>query len=227
MNNKKNTMVIIMAAALAVMAVAIIILSVNTIALKKTLANDNGTPDNSISSQNMESQSNVLENQSSAQQTEAANALGEITIEEAKNIAIERAGVSKESLVYISAHEERDRNTAYYEVEFSDVSYEYKYKIDLSGNIIFYDKDSYHSKANSNIASSSNAEYIGVDKAKSIALADCGLSDSDVSYTKEVLERENGTFVYELEFKSSSKEYEYEIDAFSGKILEQSIKSAK
>ena len=138
MNNKKNTMVIIMAAALAVMAVAIIILSVNTIALKKTLANDNGTPDNSISSQNMESQSNVLENQSSAQQTEAANALGEITIEEAKNIAIERAGVSKESLVYISAHEERDRNTAYYEVEFSDVSYEYKYKIDLSGNIIFY-----------------------------------------------------------------------------------------
>ena len=128
MNNKKNTMVIIMAAALAVMAVAIIILSVNTIALKKTLANDNGTPDNSISSQNMESQSNVLENQSSAQQTEAANALGEITIEEAKNIAIERAGVSKESLVYISAHEERDRNTAYYEVEFSDVSYEYNIK---------------------------------------------------------------------------------------------------
>ncbi len=69
-------------------------------------------------------------------------------------------------------------------------------------------------------ANSSNEDYIGKAKAKSIALSDAGLSEKNVRRLKAKLEREHRTMVYEVEFKSGRMEYEYEIDAASGAILQ-------
>ena len=62
--------------------------------------------------------------------------------------------------------------------------------------------------------------YISQDKAKSIALERAGLSDSSVTFYEVKLDYDDGRAVYELEFKSGSMEYEAEIDAVSGAILD-------
>ena len=79
------------------------------------------------------------------------------------------------------------------------------------------------SKSSGTKTSTSSGSYIGVDKAKSIALKHAGKSASSVSFTKAKLDKDDGKVVYEIEFRSGHTEYEYDIDAYSGKILEYDI----
>lgn len=62
-------------------------------------------------------------------------------------------------------------------------------------------------------------KYIGNDKAKNIALTHAGLKASQVSSLSCDLDNEKGVVIYEIEFKYNGEEYDYEIDAVSGKIL--------
>ncbi len=63
-------------------------------------------------------------------------------------------------------------------------------------------------------------EEIGMEAAKKIALAKAGLTEQDGSWKEEKRDREDGLLVYELEFVSGNKEYEFEINAHNGIILE-------
>ena len=62
--------------------------------------------------------------------------------------------------------------------------------------------------------------FIGVDKAKEIALKKAGLSSGDVIFDRTELDIENGVHVYEVEFRMGKKEYTADIKADDGKILE-------
>ena len=62
-----------------------------------------------------------------------------------------------------------------------------------------------------------------MDKAKAIALGDAGLSSSGVTFTKAKLDKDDGTVVYEVEFFKGNTEYDYEINAVSGKIRDKDI----
>ena len=66
---------------------------------------------------------------------------------------------------------------------------------------------------------------IGIDKATEIALKDAGLAESDVQFTKQQPDMDDGVSIYEVEFTSGELEYEYDIDAATGKILESSTDS--
>lgn len=60
-----------------------------------------------------------------------------------------------------------------------------------------------------------------VEEAKAKALEDAGLTASQVTFTEAKLERDDGRDVYEIEFYTADyKEYDYEIDARTGKVLE-------
>ena len=59
-------------------------------------------------------------------------------------------------------------------------------------------------------------EYITVEKAKEIAVAHAGVSPSRVECE---FDRDDGRYVYEIEFKVGRYEYEYEIDAQSGEVV--------
>lgn len=59
---------------------------------------------------------------------------------------------------------------------------------------------------------------VTLDAAKTAALTDAGLTAADVTYTKEALDYEDGMAVYEIEFYTSTHEYEYEIHAASGTV---------
>jgi len=62
--------------------------------------------------------------------------------------------------------------------------------------------------------------YIGMDRAKAIALEHAGLTASQVRFTHTRMDREDGVIVYEVEFRQGQTEYEYEIDAAIGRILD-------
>ncbi|MCI9438828.1 MAG: hypothetical protein HFH85_17055 [Lachnospiraceae bacterium] len=64
-----------------------------------------------------------------------------------------------------------------------------------------------------------------MDSAKSIALADAGLTESDVTFTKEKLDWDDGVAVYDIDFFTADMEYEYEIDAATGVIMDKSAEA--
>ena len=66
---------------------------------------------------------------------------------------------------------------------------------------------------------------IGLEAAKEIALADAGLTAADVTFTKERYEREDFVWVYEIDFYTSTQEYDYEINADTGEIYSRSVES--
>lgn len=150
-----------------------------------------------------------------------------ISLKEAKNIALKHAGISSSEATFVKAKKDYEDGIQVFEIEFYSGNTEYDYEIRVSnGEIISYDKDiENYSIPSKNSASSQtpSSNYIGVDKAKSIALKDAGLSSSSVTFTKAKLDREDGVRVYEIEFFTSDKEYEYEINASSGKIRDKDV----
>lgn len=68
-------------------------------------------------------------------------------------------------------------------------------------------------------------EQISLDDAKKAALTDAGLYSSDVIYTKEKLDYEDGIAVYDIEFYTSTMDYEYEIHATTGAIHSKDVET--
>lgn len=99
-----------------------------------------------------------------------------------------------------------------YEIEFVTDEAEYEYEIDASTGAIREKSVESRGKTRQDSAS-----YIGVDRAKRIALSRAGLSAGDVSFTKAKLEKDDGVRVYEIEFRAGGTEYEFEIDAVTGR----------
>jgi hypothetical protein len=65
--------------------------------------------------------------------------------------------------------------------------------------------------------------YISMDMAKSITLKDAGLRPSFVTFEKALLKKDDGKIIYEIEFFTSTYEYEYEVDAYTGAILSKDV----
>ncbi len=61
-------------------------------------------------------------------------------------------------------------------------------------------------------------EFISEAKAKEIALSDAGVNESQIRDYEIELDRERGVYYYEINFEAGGLEYEYDIDAKSGKI---------
>lgn len=64
-----------------------------------------------------------------------------------------------------------------------------------------------------------NAAYIGQDKAKELALKHAQLASNQVTFVSATLDWEDGKAVYDVEFYTTGKEYDYEVDALTGQIL--------
>ncbi len=85
----------------------------------------------------------------------------------------------------------------------------------------FSDVLSVKTSASTKAASSSapKSSYIGVSKAGDIALKHAGYKKSHVRQFECKLDKDNGVYVYEVEFEYGRYDYEYEINAKTGKIL--------
>ena len=66
---------------------------------------------------------------------------------------------------------------------------------------------------------SSEQDYIDAEEAKSIAINHAGVDEDGIYDFSCKLDHEHGTLVYEIEFKANKYEYDYEVNAISGKII--------
>lgn len=171
------------------------------------------------------------------------DALAKLSVEELKDLAEAGAPampIGKEAAAYAAEQyagttaldsvtaevdPELDESPAHYEVELHTVWGEFEYLVDAyTGKVLSGQKDllataSVGNKATKPSAPSGAVQDIGHAKAKSIALNHAGVSENE-AYDMEIeLDDEDGTLVYEVEFKSGGMEYSYEINAASGAIL--------
>ena len=167
-----------------------------------------------------------------------------IGMDAARSAAEEYAGTTAMDSVTAEVDPELDESPAHYEVELQTARGEFKYLVDAyTGKVLSGQKDLLAAVSASNEttkpsgqkpASASNettkpsdqkpapsgsVQNIGYAKAKSIALNHAGMSENQVYDMDIELDDEDGTLIYEVEFKSGNMEYDYEIDAASGAIL--------
>lgn len=75
-------------------------------------------------------------------------------------------------------------------------------------------------------STSQQADYIGADAAKAIALEAAGIGEADATFTSAELENRNSTAYYEVDFTAGGQEYDYDIDALTGTVIQHSQKAA-
>lgn len=140
----------------------------------------------------------------------------------AKQIALKHAGLKEKEVSFVRVALGMDDGRYEYDVEFYKGNVEYDYELDAkTGRILEVDKDienfAVPGKKPSNPA---NPGLITLDQGKSIALKHAGLQASQVQFTKAKLDRDDGRQIYDIEFRAGYAEYDYEIDAKTGKILD-------
>lgn len=142
-----------------------------------------------------------------------------ITKDQAKSIALEDAGVAESDTQFIWIEEDYEDGRSIYDVEFFANGTEYDYEIDCStGRIISSDFDIEHYTPDTG---NSAGTGITLDEARSIALAKVpGATTSDIRIH---LDRDDGYQIYEGEIYYNRMEYEFEIDASTGTIIEWSV----
>ena len=156
--------------------------------------------------------------------------------EKAKNIALEDAKVKIDDVTFTKCVLDKDKGKQIYDIEFYTDMAEYDYEISAdTGNVFSRDTEPVKqrkkvSKKKNNVASSKGtkkandaSKYIGVEKARSIALRDAGISSQNAYFNKAALDHDDGYPVYDIEFRSGDIEYDYEINAVNGSVIEKSV----
>lgn len=150
-----------------------------------------------------------------ASQPAASSSGNMISAEEAKSKALSHAGLTNDQVSFVKEKLDRDHGRQSYDVEFYTKDFkEYDYEIDAyTGEVISYDFDA-DSYAPSSAASGSS---ITADQAKQTALAQIpGATTSDIWEFET--DYDDGRLVYEGKILYDNREYEFEIDGYSGAI---------
>lgn len=164
---------------------------------------------------------------------------------EACDIALEDAGFTRSDTSRMRTGLDYEDGYFEYEVEFYVDGVEYEYVIQAdNGDIIKRDIDGKRGGAAPNAVTTTapaettpakeetttaavtteDAQSGGIteDDAKAIAVADAGVSEADVMFTKSKTDYEDGIQIYEIDFYTSDTEYDYEIAVSDGKIVKKS-----
>ena len=164
--------------------------------------------------------------------------------EAAEEIALRHSGISRTDAVMLETELEYENGGLVYEVEFKAGQKEYEYHVSaITGEVLKYEIEARENDADDddnkptapggqNHSGSGSGHQtppsdpapadpvlISSNKALKIALEHAGADRSNVTRIEVELDREHGTLVYEVEFKFNGYEYDYEIDAATGRIL--------
>lgn len=140
-----------------------------------------------------------------------------ILLKDAKKIALDDAGVIEKVTFTEETLVAGGIKSPYYYFAFESASARWTYKIDAVLGVIM-------DKTCDKIIPLA-PEFIGLEKAKQIALEDAGLDEAaqKIVFTREELSRNSGKPNYVLEFYTDRCAYSYKVDAVSGDILEKNI----
>lgn len=137
-----------------------------------------------------------------------------ISRDRAKEIALEDAkkDFSKEVSLDTDISVKIDKDI--YEVSFFLGGIEYEYEIRMSDGVIL-DKDR-DIPTNDN---SSDTPVITLEEAKEKVLKEVNLKEKEVTFLKEKKEKYGSTYIYELEFYTNDKKFEYDVNPNTGNTL--------
>ncbi len=207
---------------LTLAALSTAFLGYNSIRGNAETANSN----NVVSENNADNTSNSLNNSDAKADTSNV-----ITEDEAKKIALDHAGMKESDVTNFKIKLDTEDGVKEYEVEFYFGNTEYDYDINaISGKIISFDhdvEDDFDSDSNTNDTTVDSSKVITEDEAKSIALKDAGIEEADAKSIQIKLDTDDGVKEYEVEFYTADKEYDYEINASTSKILSKDVESYK
>lgn len=160
-----------------------------------------------------------------------------MTVEEAIQIAFDHAGVKAEDVHFDDKEFDIDDGVKLYELEFYANGYEYEYDIHaVTGEVLKFERDTdndnksarkeakatqtANQKAPAKKQESKKEEYISMDRAKQIAFEHAGVNGANARFDDQEFDMDDGVPSYELEFDVGNNEYEYDIHAVTGAILD-------
>lgn len=148
----------------------------------------------------------------------------QLTRDDAINIALKDAGLSREQIQDLDAELDRDDGSLHYDVDFEKNDRDYDYEIDANTGKILkkqvpQEPESKPASSDTTTKETTAPKQISRDEAIEIALKHAGLSRSQVRDLDAELDRDDGTAHFDVDFEAGSYDYEYEIHATSGKIL--------
>lgn len=165
-----------------------------------------------------------LISQSSAIELEHANQVGSASEKEyiGREAALQAALTPlKASLEDTSQQEiemDFENGVMVYEVEFTLDGMEYDFEIDAKTGYVLV-KTNAPEDDRDDAPTIPTEDLIPADKAKQAALDHAGIQAADAKNIKCELDRDDGTVRYEIEFDGDGYEYDYEVDATTGKVI--------
>ena len=147
-----------------------------------------------------------------------------ITLSQAKEKALDHAGVEEDEAAFTKERTERDDGRQIHEVEFiTDGGDKYDYEYDAeTGYLLKWEFDADETDRENAAAKDGK---ISLADAKAAALKKAGLKDSQVTWGKVKADYDDGRLQYEGKFFYNELEYEFEVDASTGKVTDWDVES--
>ena len=146
----------------------------------------------------------------------------------AEDIALEAAGLTREQVRFDRTELDRERGVTVWEVEFASGGVEYDFEIDAyTGEVLKSktEKDDVVRPTDLPQVSDNPTEpeqtLLEAAAAEDIALNGLGLAREQVRFDRTELDDERGVTVWEVELVCEGIEYDFEIDAYTGEILQR------
>ena len=140
----------------------------------------------------------------------------DIGAEQAQAAALAHAGVKTADTLFLQYEPDYADGLRVYEVEFFAGGREYDYEISAAdGSVLSFDYD-----IEEYAASGSGTEYLTAEEAKQIVEQTAGTTGV---YTEFKMDTDDGRVLYEGELRSGRMEYEFEIDAVTGAVLDWDV----
>ena len=106
-------------------------------------------------------------------------------------------------------------------MDFYTATHKYDYEIlAADGTILQEDRTTLNAGVNTGANTGTNTGTITLEQAKTVALNNAGLTAGQVTFVKTHQDWDDGRLEYEIEFYYGAVEYEYTIDAATGRIVD-------
>lgn len=160
----------------------------------------------------------------------------DISLNQAKQIAVNDAGVEISSAVFLKISSDFDDGIMRWEVNFVSGNTKYEYEISsIDGTVLKKElevikQEGFPQEANpyqQTLAvdpTGQNGIKVDANKAREIAVQHSGVDAANVILTKQEYDTEHATPRWEIEFVIGTLQYEYEISAVNGAVLKWKTK---
>ena len=148
-----------------------------------------------------------------------------IGVQKAKEIALEKANLKENQVLDLDVELDYEMGTMIYEVEFEYNQLDYDFDIKATDGTILHMKENVESSKTSQPVENISTSYIGKEKAKEIVFNHANVKESQVTNLWIEMDSDDGQMIYEVEFNVGSKEYDYEVSATSGKVIDYDVET--